>query len=141
MNSVMTNQLSHDFESAYSEILPDLYQLLQHYQVSISSAITIHSCVWCNGSTYCYPNMPPPPCPRPRPFDGPEELGLDIEKTQQFYTDVDSKFSTISPRLNQAVQQMDESFEIHFLIDPATDSNSHAICRFVDGILICSPQP
>jgi hypothetical protein len=146
MNSEIANQVSHEIKSALFEIQPDLYQLLQFHQ--ISSTLEIHlldvhaqvldvhaqavgSC-WCRGVLQR-------PCQCAGGPD-PEVLGLNPVKTQQLCTDVDSKLSLVLPRLSQFAQQMDESFEVHILIDPVTVSNSHISCRFVDGVLLCTDQ-
>ena len=136
------NQLIHEFESALSEILPNLHQLLQQYQILETLEIALFALAAkvsiTGGGCMCgriYQN----PC-QCRPFT-PLGLGLDSETAQQFCTEVDSILFTILHRLSQAVQQMDESFEVHIFIDPATVSNRHMFCRFVDGVLVCSDQP
>jgi hypothetical protein len=134
MDSDKSKQICNEIGSALSEILPALYQLLQDYQVSCP--ITIKQCVSCNGKLVCWPQQPQDPrCPPTTPLDDPSEPELDSEKMQQFYTSIASEMS----HLSQVVQQTDESFEIHVLIDPATASNSYTTCKFVDGILLCAP--
>lgn len=154
MNSDTVNQVSYEFESALSDILPDLYQLLQHYQVSSPLEIVLNNldpelgilcCVRCNGLRYCgNPPLLPPWCPPASCLnltDIDDIPGSEPEETQQFSTDLASILSTVLPRLSESIQQMDERFEVRFCIDPAIANSSHVSCRFVDGILLCSDQP
>ena len=143
MDANTTTQLSNEFESALSEILPDLYQLLQSYQISTTLEIVLFdlcdladeshlrgiSCVC--GKQY----------QNPCKCTDPPGLEMDLETAQQFCTDIDSTLSMILPRLGQSAQQVDESFEVHFLIDSAPANSSQLSCRFVDGVLLCSDQP
>lgn len=138
------NQVSHEFESAFSEILPDLYQLLQQYQqyqISetfkmvlfdlVHDSIVLNSCMC--GLNYQKPcNCPPRTTTEP---------GLDSETAEQLCAEIDSILFTILPRLSESAQQIDESFEVHFSINPAAVNNSCVSCEFVDGVLVCSDQP
>jgi hypothetical protein len=145
MDSNKAQQLSDEIESTLSEILPDLYQSLQAYPVS--STLEIHlfnladdtvssagSCV-CNGVIQ-------KPCNCGVTSD-PSLPGLDSEKAQQLCADVDLKLSTILPRLSRSAQQSDESFKLHFLIDPATvDPVQSVACQWINcDILQCSNSP
>jgi hypothetical protein len=139
MNS-STVEIVHKIESTLSEILPDLYQLLQSYQMS--STLEIHLFDLADnvilGSCWCVDRLQNPcRCNRSLSSDLP---GLDTEKTQQFCADFDSILSTILPRLSQAAQQTDESFEVHFLFDPATVNSAQPVVfqGISDGILKCS---
>lgn len=139
MDSDKAKQVSHEIESVLSEILPDLAQLLQHYQVSRALEIDLvdlpntpdslkaATCCFHNGllrcaCTYAYGAF--------KPGDAPE-LGLNPEQAQQLCRDVASKLSTILPRLSQSAQQTDEIFEVHFLIDPATaNPGQPVVCKW-----------
>ncbi|WP_446880373.1 hypothetical protein [Phormidesmis sp. 146-33] len=142
MNSVTVNEVSYEFESALSEILPDLYQLLQHYQVS--SPLEIHlfgladDSVSSDRSCFC-DGFIQKPC-RCGITSDPLPIGLDSEKAQQLLEDVDSKLSTILPCLSQSAQQIDKSFEVHFLIEPAKANSGQLVaCQWIcDNILKCS---
>lgn len=151
MNSDTMNQLSYEFESALSDILPDLYQLLHHYQLSSPLEIVLNNldldilrCIRCNGIPYCSDSSSPPVCPslsRLEPTNTVDIPESAPEETPQFSTDLASILSTILPRLRESVQQMDEHFEVHFRIDPAAADRSHSSCEFVNGTLLCSNQP
>jgi hypothetical protein len=143
MDTANATELSDEFQSAFSGILPDLYQLLQIYHVSSSLEIHLSNLVdystSSTGSCFCNGVIQ-----RPCKCDGittiPPELGLDDDKAQRLLTELDSQLSTILPGLSQSAQQMDESFEIHFLIDPAAaNSGQPVVCQWTcDNILKCS---
>ena len=153
MDTNTATQLSHEFESALSEILPDLYQLLQQYQVSSSLEIVLNNpispllcCIRCNGRSYCgNPPVPPPECQSvPSCLELTDKIdppGAEPEETQQFSKDLASMLSTILPRISEFIQQMDESFDVRFLIDPTTVNDSQMSCRFINGEIVCSDQP
>lgn len=154
MNSNTTIQLSDEFESAISEILPDLYQLLQLYQVSGTFELRL---VAPDQSPTIAENHIPPVCvshwdwqcrcykcnflPQDQEPSVASKLGIDSEKLQQFCTDLGSKLSA-SPRLNQlsSMRADQQSFEVHFPIDPATvNFEQTVVCRWVSNdTLQCS---
>jgi hypothetical protein len=145
MNTANATQLSNEFQSALSEILPGLYQLCQNYRITKSINIDLKSpnpddfptfrCIRCidfNGSPYyvCGPN---PACL----LGADDNSGLELppEKVEQFCTDLASKLSTIGARLSQS-QPIDAQFAVQILIHPPRMS-----CQLVDGVLVCSDQP
>jgi hypothetical protein len=146
MDSDKANQLSNEFASMLSEVLPDLRQLLQSYQISETFEIDLFdlgtasrsikgSCL-CNG---IFQN----PCRCSRSVDI-SEAEFDSEEARQFCAEVDAKLSAILPRLRQSAEQLDGSFDVHFLIDPApTSEGKPMVCQWIDDpseglILQCS---
>lgn len=152
MDSDKANQLSDEIKSALSEVLPDLKQLLQQYQVaspleinlglnSLLSMATSCPCCLVNGILKCNSAYSPH---RLQTADE-DTLGLDPEKVKQLSTDVGSKLSTVLPHLGQSMKQGDQfPLEVHFRIDPATvDSGQPMVCQWVTDkpqgdILQCS---
>lgn len=142
MDCNKAHQLSNEIESAFSEILPDFYQLLQDYKVSCILEIRLFNLdddsLFSAGSCFCN-GVTQKPCKcGPLTSDRPA-LGLDSEKGQQFREEVDSKLRTILPRLRQSAEQIDQSFEVHFLIHPATVNPEQPVaCHWInDKILKC----
>jgi hypothetical protein len=146
MDSSRANQISTEFKSALSEILPDLYQVIKHYQVSGVLKTRLHlpisaGCYWVWDGTAWHRI-----CTHPSMQFVPELLSFgatsepEDDLVQQFCTDFASKlFEQVAP-LTQSVQQTDESFEVHFSIDPATvNFDQPVVCRWIsDDILKCS---
>lgn len=143
MDSEQSKQISNEIESVLPEVLPDLEQLLQHYQLSKPLKIELLSldlsqqqtsigpCCLVDGVVQCGPSY--------RPRITGDTLGLEPEQAEQFCTDVELKLAAILPHLSQSVQQPDERFEVHFLIDPANTSEGQSVtCEFVDGVIRCS---
>jgi hypothetical protein len=146
MNSVTVNEISHELESVLSDILPDLYQLLQHYQVSspleivlsnLDSDLLSWGCIRCSNKAYCG-NPPPTSCLKST--DTVDNLELEPDETE-FSTDLAAILSTILPRLRESIEQIDKHFEVHLYLDPATANRNPLSCRLVDGIVLCSDQP
>ncbi len=151
MDSNIANQLSNEFESALSEILPGLYQSLQQHQVSspleidlepgLLEVVNMTTCVCCivNGAMKCGPMYQPP-----APGANEDTLGLGIEQAQQLCKDVASKLHAVLPGLSQSIKQTGGSFEVHFFIDPAkANDRQPVVCQWVGGapqgnILQCS---
>ncbi|MBD1847054.1 hypothetical protein H6F89_27330 [Cyanobacteria bacterium FACHB-63] len=165
MNSDQAQQLSSAIRSALSEILPDLLNILQHYQITeglelrlvnmdqLLTDISQMPSVTCpsENSILCTYWDRTCPCWRPRicnqstiGSDDPLGLGLDPEKTQQFCEDVASKLNLIMPPLGQSIPPSDESYEVHFLLDPDTViSQQPVVCEWSsdtsqENILQCS---
>ncbi len=143
MDSDTADQLSNKFESALSEILPDLTQLLQQYQVSEVLTIELKILMGChptpNGGHVC--NWQPVIEPTPE-VPGFGEIGEpDPETAQQFWIDIASKMFATMTLLSQSIQQAKEKFKAHIIIDPAAMDNIRLSCKFVDGVLLCTVQP
>lgn len=135
-------QMTNELESLLSEVLPDIEQLLQQYEVLETLEIhlvhlaeaeqtlaqTSLACYLRNGFMKC-------PCLNAKEGEVPqydELLGLSPEKAEQFSADVASKLSTIFPRLSQLAQQTDEIFEVHLFINPATvNSEQLMVCQWI----------
>lgn len=143
MDNEQSKQICDEIESALPEILPDLGQLLQQYQLSEPLEIqllnlnlsqqqtSIGPCCLVGTVIQCFPTY--------RPRVAEDTLGLKPEQAEQLCIDVESKLAAILPRLSQSVQQTDEMFEVHFLIDPAnTTAGQSATCKVVDGVIRCS---
>ena len=148
MDSVKAQQLSSEFESALSKVLPDLAQLLQKNQVSKTLEIDLGSdflnvantatctCCYIKGVLKCG-SMYSPPAPMSA---GEDTLGMTPDQSLMFCKDVELKLSTVLPALSQFVKPVNEFFEIHFLIDPATvNPGQSVVCQWgSDSILQCS---
>jgi hypothetical protein len=153
MNSEMTSQVSNEIESALSEVLPDLVQVLKHYGVSESVEIRLRGlkhfstldsgerctvvcsgsplvchvvCIWDPENPFTNSNIENTIVPNP-------------EETQQFCADIESKLPMVAIR--QSVLQTEEVPEIYINIDPALVDNVRLSCKFVDGVIICSDRP
>lgn len=129
MNPDKATQVSNVIKSALSEILPDLLNLLQHYEIKglelrlidmgqltdisrITPAISSNEIpILC---TYWDPRCP---CWK---FCNPLVIGLDPEKTEQFCNDFAAKLNQIMPPSGQPIPSLDENYEVHLLLDPAT---------------------
>lgn len=137
MDSDQAQQLSSAIESALSQILPDLVNLLQQYQVRglelylvnmsqllmgtsqlppavNSSEIPILCTYWdwtCPCWKFCRPGLT-------NSSNDPLGLGLDPEKTRQFCKDIASKLNQIMPPLGQSIPPSEESYEVHLLLAP-----------------------
>lgn len=152
MDSDKANQLSDEIKSALSEILPDLNQLLQQYQVSSPLEINLELNSLLSMATSC-------PCclvnkvlkcglrysPHLLNTADEDTLGLDPEKVKQLSTDVGLKLSTVLSHLSQSMKQGDQfPLEVHFRIDPAiVDSGQPMDCQWITNtpqgdILQCS---
>ncbi|MBD3884228.1 hypothetical protein IFO70_21025 [Phormidium tenue FACHB-886] len=136
------NRMSDKLESLLSEVLPDIEQLLQQYEVLETLRIHLVDLVQPENAlifskTYIRNGFLQYPCSRftalsevPQ-YDG--GLGLDPEKTQQFGTDLAPKLSTLFPRLSQFAQRAGEKFEVHLSINPATmNSEQPMVCKWVN---------
>lgn len=141
MDCEQSKQICDEIESALPEVLPDLEQLLQHYQLSKPLEIqllnlsqqqtSIGPCCLVYGVMQCGLNY--------GPHVTGDTLGLEPEQAEQLCRDVELKLTTILPRLSQSVQQTDENFKVHFLIDPGNISGGQlGTCKLVDGVIRCS---
>jgi hypothetical protein len=144
MDTENATQLSNEFQSALSEILPDLHQLLQEYKISETLKIDLESgffnignaavCTCClvNGGLRCGSAYQAP---------GVHELalGLDNETAESFCQDISLKLRAVVPSIKQA----DMGFGVHLSIDPFTVNNEQSVvCKWGDEpqghILHCS---
>ncbi len=141
MDSALANQLSSEFEAAFSKILPELAQLLQKNELSqalelslgsdlFNTAMAAQGCCLINGMLKC-------PCSNCQAATSKDALGLDAEKAGQLCRDVEAQLHSISSQLSPGLQQAKESFDIQFKVDPASEK-SQVSCEFVNGVLVCS---
>lgn len=149
MNSDNANQLSDEFEAALSEILPDLVQLLQRYQVSSTLEIDLEPQFLNTGTmtscTCCWVDRTRYRCGLPG-YNKIQQgaLGLDPAKAEQLSKDIQSKLSTVVQGLSSSVEPTNNSFAVHFVVNPAiTNSEQSVICQWDNnssqgGILQCS---
>ncbi len=145
MDSQNAKQVSSEFESALSAIMPDLAQLLRNYQVSeileISVAgdgVSLASCPCCLrnnrlvcGYAYVYT----------QPEDADNTLGLTLAKARQLCEDVGSKLSELWASLSPSVQEFSSrDFYYSLLVDPATaDTEQKTVCKWLkENSLQCS---
>ncbi|GEM_PF-6061906 len=150
MDSDMAQQLSDEFASALSKILPDLTQLLQSNQILTTLEIDLEpfllqmlsqatcTCCFVNGVMKCGPNYTPL-----APGVTNNTGGLDPQRAQQLCDNVASNLFTVLPGLSQSVKQAGGSFEVHFFIDPTkADDEQPVVCTWVSdaqgSILQCS---
>jgi hypothetical protein len=152
MNSVMTSQISNEIESALSEVLPDLVQVLKNYGVSEAVEIRLRGLahfstldpggrctVVCSGSplvchVVCFWDPE-------NPFTNSNIENTIVpnpEETEQFCADIESKLPMAA--IKQSVLQSEEVPEIYINIDPAPLDNVRLSCKFVDGVIICSDR-
>jgi hypothetical protein len=143
MDCNRAQQSSNEIESAFSEFLPVLYQLLKNYEVSCILEIRLFNLddvsISSAGSCFCN-GVTQRPCKCPGlPTSESSALGLDSEKGRQFLEELDSKLPTILHRLRQSAKQIDGSFEAHFLIHPATVNPEQPVaCHWIsDKIIKC----
>jgi hypothetical protein len=155
MDSSVAAQLSQEFESALSEILPDLHQVLQRYKVQrvlgisleipVSLAVSSLGCmlVWnaqlqkwefrCNFSNVSYATNR---VVADKPSD--DTLGLDADQEKQFCNDISLILGKVLSRLAKPIEKSGESFEVQFLLDPATLKSAEMVCKWDGNILQCS---
>jgi hypothetical protein len=150
MNSEMTSQVSNEIESALSDILPDLVQVLKHYGVSEAVEIrlcglehfsTFHSgerCHWVCNNGVCNLECVWNPDGTFTNSSGENTLISNSEESQQFCADIESKLPMAA--VTQSVQQVAVVPEIYININPSLVNNVHVSCKFVDGVIICSNQ-
>jgi hypothetical protein len=143
MDSDKATQVSSEFKSGLSEIMPELVQLLQNNQVSRTLEIELEldflnmanqaACTCClvNGIMKCgsmyqaYPHKA-----------SEDTLGLDPEKVRQLCTDVESKLFTVLRRLSLSTKQTYGIFKAQILIDPDTANPEQPIvCQWVSDTL------
>lgn len=141
MDSSLANQLSSEFEAAFSKILPELAKLLQKNGISQTLELSLGSdlftmatmamvCCLVGGRLKC-------PCTGCQAATSKDTLGLDTEKAAQLCRDAEAQLHSISSQLSSGLQQAKESFDIQIKIDPASEK-SQVSCEFVDGVLVCS---
>jgi hypothetical protein len=140
MDSQNATQVSSEFESALSAIMPDLAQLLQNYQLSEILQINVEGmslagCTCCviDGGMVCTSSY------RQR-TTSEDTLGLTPEKAEQLSKDVESKLSEVWASLSPSVQQPNESFELRLLVNPAIAyPKQTTVCKWLqDNVLQCS---
>ncbi|NJM46622.1 MAG: hypothetical protein HC860_10970 [Alkalinema sp. RU_4_3] len=140
MDSALANQLSSEFEAAFSKILPELAQLLRKNGISetlevslgsdmFNTAIAARGCCLINGMLKC-------PCSNCQAATSKDTLGLDAESAAQLCRDVAAQLHSISSQLSSGLQQAKESFDIQLKLDPASEK-SQISCEFVNGVLVC----
>lgn len=142
MNSITANQVSHQVKSLLSEVVPDIEQLLQQYEVRETLRIHLVDLgqpenALTSSKTHILNGFLQYPCNRATLLDEVPQydggLGLAPEKAQQFGTDLTPKLFTVFPRLSQLARQVDESFEIHLSINPAMMSSEQPLaCEWVN---------
>lgn len=141
MDSALANQLSSEFEAAFSKISPELAKLLQKNGISQTFELSLGSglftmatmagvCCLINGKLRC-------PCFNCPGATSKDTLGLDDEKTAQLCRDAEAQLQSISSQLSPGLQQVKESFDIQIKLDPASEK-SQISCEFVNGVLVCS---
>ncbi|NJL65206.1 MAG: hypothetical protein HC903_29735 [Methylacidiphilales bacterium] len=106
MDSQIATQVSSEFESALSVIMPDLAQLLQQYQVS--GVLKAELTPAFNGCTY--PNGIPSCTALPSGIEFVYQLigfgeEQDTEIVQKFWTDIASKLFELETLLNQSIKK------------------------------------
>ena len=147
------NLLKEDIATALSEILPELAQVFQKYEVS--STVEIHltdlsaldlaqeqmsvsnkaTCCFHSGVMKC--TCDHEYASRPQVSDI-GDLNLSLDQAIQFSDDIGSKLTTILPGLSQFSGQVDQNFEVHFLLDPAiANSGQPVVCQCFDNSLRC----
>jgi hypothetical protein len=144
MNVENATQLSNEFQSALSKILPDLYQLLQKYQVTETLEIelesdffnignaAIYTCCLVDGKLRCGSAYQAPGVHEPA-------LGLDKETAEKFCQEISLKLRAVLPSIKQA----NAGFGMQLSIDPATANDEQSVvCKWDDQspghILQCS---
>jgi hypothetical protein len=138
-----------------SEILPDLAQLFQQYQVSGVLKAKLKNevippplfytmlCRRINGVIICDSSSSPS---SPLLEFVHESLSFgeiskqDTEIVEKFWTDIASKLFELETLLSQSIQKMGESFEVQFSIDTATvNVEQSVVCQWEsNNILHCS---
>jgi hypothetical protein len=148
MDTQNATQVSSEFESALSAVMPVLAQLLQKYNVSISRTLEIElesslsfissgsfgcTCCFINGVMRCGTGYR-----ISLPQGG---VGLDAGKAEQLCQDVQSELSKALRNLSEAAKETNGTFKAQIFINPALDSPGKPIvCQWVsqDNILKCS---
>ncbi|NJR19175.1 MAG: hypothetical protein HC785_28025 [Calothrix sp. CSU_2_0] len=154
MDSQNATQVSSEFESALSAILPEIAQLFQQYQVSgvlkakLKNEVIIPEIP--GMPRIPRPEIPPLVCKRingimicdlsPSPIlleFVPESLSFgeiskqDTEIVEKFWTDIASKLFEMETLLSQSIQKMGESFEVKFSIDTAkVNLEQSVVCQW-----------
>jgi hypothetical protein len=149
MDSNTADQLSHEFESALSAIIPEIAQVAQQYQVSgafkaklkiVETALAGQStgqstghCTVINGVRICSTSI--------EHINAIEILSetltpeLDSERAEQLWTEIASTLSSTVALLGQSVQNTGKSFEVHFFIETATlNSEQPVVCQWDNDI-------
>ncbi|BAY96224.1 hypothetical protein NIES37_01530 [Tolypothrix tenuis PCC 7101] len=131
------------FAEAISQILPDLAQLFQQYQVSgvLKTKLlpeTSRGCTYIDGRAICTKGFRLELMRESVSFG--ETSTRDTETEQKFWTDIESKFLEMVDLLSQSIQEMSESFEVQFSIETATvNIEQPVVCQWDSNkILHCS---
>lgn len=153
MDINVADQLSSKFESQFSAIIPEIIQLIQQYKASGAFELKLRilgqgGCRLVNGFLIC---ISTPDCngvlsqqpimelmSESLSFDETSELDLGV--AQQFWKDIASDLFESVTLLGQSIQDVGESFEVHFFIDTATvNAEQPIVCQwFNNDILRCS---
>lgn len=144
MDSVKANQLTSEFESKLSALLPDIDGLIDQYQVSgVVKAkigeVSSKGCRYINGVPSCT-SVPPELYVSFSPESLRFGVTSDPEVVQQFWTDIASKLYEPVIFLDQSIEQTGEMFEVRFYIDSSTINREQpVVCQWIsDDILKCS---
>jgi hypothetical protein len=146
-NATATSTIS-EFESKLSEMLPEIAQLFQQYQVSgvckgqlknEEHKVRIEECKKINGKRICTQSSPIFLEFVSESLSFGEISKQDTEIVEKFWTDIASKLFEMETLLSQSIQKMGESFEVKFSIDTAkVNFEQPVVCQWESNILHCS---
>jgi hypothetical protein len=143
MDSQNAIQVSSEFESALSAILPEIAQLFQQHQASgvLKAEITpaFNGCTYPDGIPSCTA-LPSELEFVPQLICFGEPSKQETEIVQEFWTDIASKLFELEILLNQSIKKMGDSFKVKFSIDVAkVDIQQSVVCQWdSNNILHCS---